>query len=68
MSKEIKNLQVNVKIEFDEERAHKKVERIAELMQEIQFELETFSSLFKFTQEIGDELDEIQDSSSNSGI
>ncbi|WP_414697550.1 hypothetical protein [Peptacetobacter sp. AB845] len=68
MSKEIKNLQVNVKIEFDEEKAHKKIERIAELMQEIQFEMDTFSSLFKFTQEIGGELDEIQDGGSHSGI
>lgn len=58
MNKEIKNLQVNVKIEFDEEKAHKKIERIAELMQEIQFEIDTFSSLFKFTQEIGANEDE----------
>lgn len=63
-----KNLKVKVKIEFDEEKAHKKIERIAELMQEIQFEIDTFSSLFKFTQEIGGELDEIQDGGSHSGI
>ncbi len=53
-----KNLKVKVKIEFDEEKAHKKIERIAELMQEIQFEIDTFSSLFKFTQEIGESEDE----------
>lgn len=53
-----KNLQVKAKIEFDEEKAHKKIERIAELMQEIQFEMDTFSSLFKFTQEIGASEDE----------
>ena len=47
MSKEIKNLQVNVKIEFDEEKAAEKIKRISELLKEVQYEIDTFPQLVK---------------------
>lgn len=48
MSKEIKNLQVNVKIEFDEEKAAEKIKRISELLKEVQREIDTFPQLVRF--------------------
>ena len=47
MSKEIKNLKVNIKIEFDEEKAAEKIKRISELLKEVQHEIDTFPQLVK---------------------
>lgn len=43
-------LTVKVKLEFDKEEAEKKLERINQLKDEINKELETFAQLIKFTQ------------------
>ena len=45
-----KELTVKVKLEFDKEEAEKKLERINQLKDEINKELETFAQLIKFTQ------------------
>ena len=43
-------LTVKVKLEFEKEEAEKKLERINQLKDEINKELETFAQLIKFTQ------------------
>ena len=45
-----KELTVKVKLEFDKEEAEKKLERINQLKDEINKELETIPQLIKFTQ------------------
>ena len=47
---EQKKLTVKVKLEFDKEEAEKKLERINQLKDEINKELETIPQLIKFTQ------------------
>lgn len=48
--KEQKKIAVKVKLEFDKEEAEKKLERINQLKDEINKELETIPQLIKFTQ------------------
>lgn len=48
--KEQKKIAVKVKLEFDKEEAEKKLERINQLKEEINKELETIPQLIKFTQ------------------
>lgn len=47
---EQKKITVKVKLEVDKEEAEKKLERINQLKDEINKELETFAQLIKFTQ------------------
>lgn len=47
---EQKKLTLKVKLEVDKEEAEKKLERINQLKDEINKELETFAQLIKFTQ------------------
>lgn len=47
---EQKKITVKVKLEVDKEEAEKKLERINQLKDEINKELETFPQLIKFTQ------------------
>ena len=47
---EQKKITLKIKLEFDKEEAEKKLERINQLKDEINKELETFPQLIKFTQ------------------
>lgn len=47
---EQKKITVKVKLEVDKEEAEKKLERINQLKDDINKELETFAQLIKFTQ------------------